>query len=425
MSDADDDARAASSRRVSTRDRRSSPRERSASSSSASGGGGGGGSGPASERGERRRRKRRTTREEEPKPRARFWLLVTAFGILAVFASYLLVVYPLGSGPGPGKDVELTFVADEPVDSIAQKLEGAGLLSSPKLFRLYARMAGVKVAPGPHLLTDDAGPQEILRRLERIGGAAKARVTIPEGWNRFDIGKRLLAMHVCTQAAFLEATTDPALLRELAVEGDSAEGFLFPATYDLPKDSDPRDVVRRLKSEFERRFTQLDQNHRLGRANLEGSLGWTRREIVTLASMVEKEAAVDEERPIVASVFLNRLRDPAFKRKVLQCDPTAGYGCLVLKDKVPGCAGFTGKITHAVNVDPLNTYSTYVHEGLPPGPIANPGMKSLQAVLAPASTKYLYFVARGEARRHAFSETLEEHNTAVKDLRERSQPKTP
>src|SRR5690606_25798091 len=142
-----------------------------------------------------------------------------------------------------------------------------------------------------------------------------------------------------------------------------------------------------------------------GRAQLEGSLGWGRREIVTLASMVEKEAAVDEERPTIASVFLNRLRDPGFKRKVLQCDPTSGYGCLVLGDQVPACDGYAGKITPAINHDPHNTYSTYVREGLPPGPIANPGAKSLEAVLAPANTSYLYFVVR-EGRHHAFSETL-------------------
>ena len=92
-----------------------------------------------------------------------------------------------------------------------------------------------------------------------------------------------------------------------------------------------------------------------------------------MASLVEKEAAVDEERPIIASVFLNRLRDSTFKRKVLQCDPTAGYGCLVLRDKLPACAGYAGKITHAINMDPQNPYSTYTHEGLPPGPDRQPG----------------------------------------------------
>lgn len=382
-------------------------------------------SGPASGKGERRRRRRTRSRPKEPttveKLRQRMFPIVVVLGlVLAAGISYLLVVYPNGAGPGAGKEVELDFTLDESTSSVVDKLDGAGLLASPRLFSLYVRATGMKVAMGRHLLTDDAGPQEIVRRLERLGHASKAKVVIPEGWNRFDIAKRLHSLHVCTLQGFVDASQDAALLREIALDAASAEGFLFPATYELPKDSDPKDVVRRLKAEFDKRFAALDENHRLGRANLESQLGWSRNEIVTLASMVEKEAAVDEERPIIASVFLNRLRDPSFKRKVLQCDPTAGYGCLVLKDRVPACAGYTGKITHAINADVLNTYSTYVREGLPPGPIANPGAKSLAAVLAPASTKYLYFVAR-ENRRHAFSETLEEHNIAVKDLKERSQ----
>lgn len=382
----------------------------------------------ASGKGERVKRERRRRRKRgEPGAEAReprrllFWTLSVLGALIAVSATYLLVIYPASAGPGTGRDVELTFERDEPLGSIIDKLDRAGLVAARSRFTLYARLVSMAATPGPHLLTDDASPQELVHRIERAGAASKAKVTIPEGWNRFDIARRLETLHVASQTAFLDATTDPTLLRELALDGDTAEGFLFPATYDLAKDSDPRDVVRRLKSEFERRFSALEQNHRLGRANLEGTLGWSRRDIVTMASLVEKEAAVDEERPIIASVFLNRLRDPSFKRKVLQCDPTAGYGCLVLRDKLPACAGYAGKITHAINTDPQNPYSTYTHEGLPPGPIANPGIKSLQAVLAPSLTKYLYFVTRGEARRHAFSETIEEHNTAVKDLRDRAQ----
>ena len=370
----------------------------------------------------RRRRKRVPTDKPARSSRGpRFWVLSILGAVVAAAATYILVLYPASTGPGGGKDVELTFDRDEPLGSVIEKLDHAGLVGSSSRFALYARLVSLSVAPGPHLLTDDASPQDLVHRLERLGSASKAKVTIPEGWNRFDIAKRLHSLHVASQAAFLEATTDATLLRELALDGDTAEGFLFPATYELGKDSDPREVVRRLKTEFDRRFASLEQNHRLGRANLEATLGWSRRDIVTMASLVEKEAAVDEERPIIASVFLNRLRDPTFKRKVLQCDPTAGYGCLVMRDKLPACAGYAGKITHAINTDPQNPYSTYTHEGLPPGPIANPGIKSLQAVLAPSITKYLYFVTRGEGRRHAFSETIEEHNTAVKDLRDRAQ----
>lgn len=374
-------------------------------------------------KGERRVRRKRVRRSSSQGGKGRRGLWFAVFAVvgatIAVFATYLLVLYPSSAGPGSGKAIEVAFERDEPSSSVIEKLERAGLLRSARLFSIYTRIIGLRVAPGAHLLTDDASPQDLVRRLERVGHASRAKVTIPEGWNRFDIAKRLQAHHVAWSQGFLDATANTDLLREIGIEGDSAEGFLFPATYEFPLDSDPKDIVRRLVAEFDRRFMQLEQNHRLGRAQLEGTLGWARREIVTLASMVEKEAAVDDERPIIASVFLNRLRDPTFKRKVLQADSTSAYGCLALRDRVPACAGFAGKPTHAINVDPLNAYSTYVHEGLPPGPIGNPGIKSLQSVLAPATTKYLFFVVRGE-HRHAFSATLEEHNAAVKDFKDRT-----
>jgi UPF0755 protein len=370
------------------------------------------------------RRTRRVRRRREPAQGASTAKKVASavallLGVaLAACASYVFVVYPASAGPGQGKDVELVIAPGAPRGAVASQLAELGLVQSARLFQLYATVTSATFAPGRHLLTDEVTPGDLVRRLERLEAGTRARVTIPEGWTRFDIARRLHALGICASAAFVEASADAALLRELAIDGESAEGFLFPATYELPKDSDARDVVRRLKVEMDRRFALLEQAHRLGLSQLEASLGWGRREILTLASMIEKEAAVDEERPVVASVFLNRLRDPSFKRKVLQCDPTAGYGCLALKDRVPACAGYAGKITHAINFDPLNAYSTYVREGLPPGPIANPGTKSIQAVLAPATTKYLFFVAR-EGRRHTFSESLDDHNTAVKDLRDR------
>jgi len=254
----------------------------------------------------------------------------------------------------------------------------------------------------------------VLNRLERRGAATHVRVTFPEGWTRFDMAKRLQANHVCTQKAYLDATEDPALLAELHVDPPSLEGFLFPATYELASDSEGADVARRLKAEFDKRWFGLEQRHPYGVLDLSQTLHWGMREVVILASIIEKEAAVDEERRIIASVFLNRMRDPSFKRKVLQSDPTAGYGCLVAKDKLPACANYAGRITHDMNVDPDNAYSTYTHEGLPPGPIANPGAHSIEAVMSPALTHYLYFVAKGEGR-HAFSDTYEGHVAAVKD----------
>jgi UPF0755 protein len=382
------------------------------------------GTAPTSQRGERRKKRVRRRREAARPSRTKAVLggVALALGaVVAALASYFLVVYPASAGPGKGKDVELVVAPEASRAEVVAQLEGLGLVGSRRLFSIYATLVNAKFSPGRHLLTDDVTPGDLVSRLERLDGATRAKVTIPEGWTRFDIAKRLHALGVASSASFLEATTDRALLHELGIEAESAEGWLFPATYDLPKDSDPRDVVRRLKVEMDRRYAALEQAHRLGIGQLEASLGWGRKEILTLASMVEKEAAVDDERPVVASVFLNRLRDPSFKRKVLQCDPTAGYGCLAMKERIPACSNYAGKVTHAVNFDPMNAYSTYVHEGLPPGPIANPGSKSIQAVLAPATTKYLYFVAR-EGRRHTFSESLDDHNTAVKDLRDRKNP---
>ena len=280
------------------------------------------------------RRKRKGKRKAKAGRRA-LPIALAVGALIAIALTYLFVIFPTGAGPGSGKDVDLSFEPDESTASVIDKLAANGLLTSPRIFGLYVRFAGLRVAPGQHLLTDDAGPHELLRRLERDGHATHAKVTIPEGWNRFDIGKRLQTLHVGWTQAFLDATTNPDLLHELGIDADSAEGYLFPATYELPLDSDPKEIVRRLAGEFDHRYTQLEQNHRLGRAQLENGLGWGRKEIITLASMVEKEAAVDDERPIIASVFLNRLRDPNFKRKLLQCDPTSSYGCLALKEKVP------------------------------------------------------------------------------------------
>jgi UPF0755 protein len=344
-----------------------------------------------------------------------WWVGFVFASSIAASLTAILIVYPASSGPGSGRDVELVVPGDESADGLAGRLFAAGLVGSPKAFALYLRLTGgaSKVVPGVHLLTDDLSPATLLSRLERTHGGGHVKVTIPEGFTRFDVARRLQALRVCPLRAWLDATTDPALLAELHIEGASAEGYLFPATYDLALDSAAPDVVRRLKGEFDKRYADLEASHQAGLLDLSTTLGWGQKEIVTLASMVEKEAAVDDERPIVASVFVNRLRDPSFVPKLLQCDPTAGYGCLVAPELAPSCASYAGKITHDIVSDAGNPYNTYKHEGLPPGPIANPGARSLEGAMAPAMTRFLYFVARGEGR-HTFSETYGAHAAAIK-----------
>jgi UPF0755 protein len=350
------------------------------------------------------------------RPRQVVMAIAAALGLVAFAACVgLFVLYPSSRGPGQGRGVEIVIVADPTATGLASALAGAGIISSPRLFGLWVRVTGGTsgVIVGRHLLADDASPRELMARLERRASAGTARVTFPEGWNRFDMARRLQDKQVVPLRDFLDATTDVALLRDLGIDGDSAEGFLFPATYDLPFDSDARDVVRRMKREFDRRWDILSRARGSSLNDVMTSARLSIRDVVTLASMVEKEAVADDERPIIASVFLNRLRDPSFRPKRLECDPTAAYGCVVAPERAMTCADFTGKATAPIEHDPNNPYSTYTHEGLPPGPIANPGARSLEAAMAPATTHYFFFVARGEGR-HAFSETYEAHLGAIK-----------
>jgi UPF0755 protein len=347
--------------------------------------------------------------------RARVAIAVACGLVGLALSTWLFILYPSSRGPGDGRAVELVVVQDPGAAGLAAALSTAGVISSPRLFAFWVRVTGGTgtVVSGRHLLTDDASPRELMARLERRASAGTTRVTFPEGWNRFEMARRLQDRQVVALRDFLEATTDVALLHDLGIEGDSAEGFLFPATYDLPFDSDAREVVRRMKREFDRRWDLLSRSHGASLNDVMTSSRMGVRDVVTLASMVEKEAVADDERPIIASVFLNRLRDPAFHPRRLECDPTAAYGCVVAPEKAASCAEFSGKATAPIEHDPNNPYSTYTHEGLPPGPIANPGARSLEAAMAPATTRYFFFVARGEGR-HAFSETYEAHLSATK-----------
>ncbi len=342
--------------------------------------------------------------------------MAAAGGLVAALGLYLALVLGYGSsrGPGPGREVELDWPTGLTAGEAADRLEAAGLVAHPRLFALYLRATGATgdLRSGRHLLSDDMSPRALVRRMLRVPVQEKVKVTIPEGFTRFDIAKRLQATKVCAAKAFLDATVDETVLVALGIKGDSAEGYLFPATYEFPLDSEPGHVITRMKAEFDKRYDRIARDNAMGAETLRARLGWTTPEIVTLASIVEKEAAHDEERPLIASVFLNRLSDPTFVPKRLHSDPTSAYGCLAMPDRITSCHAFLGRVTPEINADDSNPYTTYRHEGLPPGPIANPGEKSLQAVLVPAESRYLYFFARGEGR-HTFSETLAQHNQAI------------
>lgn len=386
-----------------------------------------------SERGATRARAPASKRAAPRHPsRARVWLrkpwvLAAAIALGVATVSLLTLVGGYGRLGGTEATQSPVVLVDWPPGLDAEQagalLEELGLVKSGAMMTLYLRATGGAsgIAPGPHLLVRGSSPAELAACLRRSFLRPKARITLPEGLHLFDVGARLERERIASRASFIEAARDPALLRELGLSAQtgplrSAEGYLFPATYELPIDSDPREVVRRLVQEFDKRWASLQTKHAAGLSSLEASLGLDRHGVVTLASIVEKEAAVADERGLIAGVFLNRLLDPTFQPKRLQSDPTAAYGCLV-DAAIPACAQFRGKVTPELLRDPANTYSTYVTTGLPPGPIASPGEASLRAVLEPKSSKYLYFVAKGGGR-HTFSETLDAHNAAVKALRD-------
>jgi UPF0755 protein len=309
----------------------------------------------------------------------------------------------------------LQVPAGATVAQLSERLVEHGALRSPRLFRAYLQLLQPRfeVAAGEHLLNDAGSPGELSRRLAHRAGRSSEYVTLPEGFQLLQVGERLERAEICTLAAFRRAVKDPALLRELGIEGVSAEGYLFPASYALLADSDAREVVRVLVAEAKRRLLKVLAGHPGRLEQLSRDFGFHERDVLTLASMIEKEAQVPEERGLVASVFFNRLRDPAFRpARMLQSDPTASYGCIALGAEIPSCSGFHGAVTPALLRDAANPYNTYRHAGLPPGPIANPGEASIEAVLAPAESDFLYFVAKG-AGHHIFSRTFAEHREAV------------
>ncbi len=224
-------------------------------------------------------------------------------------------------------------------------------------------------------------------------------ILIPEGWTMYDIAAAIEQQKICSRQEFIGAAHDTSLISDLDPGAQSLEGFLFPSTYEFTRHSTCEQVVKRMVQNFRAVWDVVDTQ-----SSQPLSLEFTPEQIVTLASLVERETPNAEERPLVAGVFYNRLR----LKVPLQCDPTVQYAM--------GLAGHPEKEVrpHDLRID--SPYNTYEHAGLPPGPIANPGEASLRAALSPAQTDFLYFVANDQGG-HFFARTLAEHNRNVSRLR--------
>jgi UPF0755 protein len=315
--------------------------------------------------------------------------------------------------------VELELTDSTPLSALAENLATEGLIDNASLFQLYAALvqAGPRLEAGHHLLVGGLSPAQLMALMTRGPARPTTRLTIPEGYDQFQIAERVQALGIAGKDSFVQAATDPAVLSKVGIAANSAEGYLFPATYEFYLNSHAETVLRRLAAEGTRRYEAVAKRHSAELKLLQDTRNWSRHEILTLASIVEKEAANESEHGPIASVFFNRLTDESFRpRHRLQSDPTAAYGCRLIGSSLASCNSSSGRVTATMLRDPANPYNTYKIAGLPPGPIANPSESALLAVIAPPQTPYFFFVANGQ-RRHVFSRTLSEHRRAIRDGR--------
>jgi UPF0755 protein len=299
--------------------------------------------------------------------------------------------YPVRAADAPPQT--LVIPPGTSAEAIGRELQALGLVRHPLLFRAFIvlRHQQGDLKAGEYSFDGPLSLAQIVDQLAR-GEVVRHEVTFPEG-KRFEDMAAIAAVHGIDAAQFLAAARDPSLVKDIDPAATDLQGYLFPDTYDLPQGGNPAAaLVARMVQRF--RDLMVPELPRLARA------GYTLREAVTLASIVEMETARPEERPRIAAVFKNRL----LKKMLLQTDPTVIYA-------LRNAGTWDGNIRKK-DLDIDSPYNTYRVAGLPPGPIASPGRESLLAVLDPAPGKDLYFVSRNDGT-HVFSETLSQHEHAV------------
>jgi UPF0755 protein len=297
---------------------------------------------------------------------------------------------------------------------IARRLHERNIIDHPTWFTFYGNERGLaqKVKAGRYTFSASQSPRELLDKLVEGVPLEETAVTLPEGKNLLQIAELLEAAGVCSKEEVTRLGRDARFVREQGLAGESLEGWLFPDTYRFRPGTPAARVLATLVKHTREVLGELKAQHKDGLAALQKNYQWGDREIVLMASLVEKETAQPDERPRIASVFFNRLRMATFVPHLLQTDPTIVYGCTVPLKKSAACQKFDGRIRRIHLDDKDNPYNTYTHEGLPPGPIANPGRAALEAVLAPERSPYLYFVSKNDGT-HYFSKTRSEHEAAV------------
>ncbi len=306
--------------------------------------------------------------------------------IAALFASF--AYRPVGK---PGMTVTVEIPKGTGFLKIVEILDEKGLVKNKPFFYLLSLLKGSAriIRAGEYEFTGDMSPVDIIDKLVK-GNIKFYMVTVNEDTTLREIANQLAALKLVKREEFIKAAHDRSFLMNLHVDGESAEGYLYPETYRLDRTMGEREIIRIMVEQFWRKFTPELQKRAV-------EMDMTVGEVVTLASLIGKETGLKEEKPLISAVFHNRLK----RGMKLQCDPTAVYN-------VPSVNGSV-KRSHLKLKHP---YNTYVVAGLPPGPIANPDIDSIKAALYPAKVDYLYFVSNNDGS-HVFSSNFAEHSQAV------------
>jgi UPF0755 protein len=323
-------------------------------------------------------------------------LLLTAAIAVSAAAFYL---HRQAHEPFQGFDAPEQFVEIPPGEgsrAIGTRLIEAGVVRDDLTFRVALGLTGEGRAlkAGEYRFSEPASAVDVVRRLA-AGDVYTRAITFREGLTIAEMARHYEERGFGTAASFEAAARDASLIHAIDPDARDLEGYLFPNTYSLPRTATADDLVRRMVALFRQ---AMDEPLREEAARQ----GFSVREVVALASLIEKETGLDEERPLVAAVYRNRLRIGMG----MQADPTVIYALML-------AGQWDGNLTRA-NMQIDSPYNTYRYRGLPPGPIANPGLASLRAALDPADVDYLYFVSRNDGS-HIFSRTLAEHNRAVRE----------
>ena len=320
-------------------------------------------------------------------------LLILFFVCIGAAGVYLNIISYAQKPPNTAPVEKVVVVqSGQGFKALSTLLYQKGMILHPVKFRLFARIKGYdkRIKAGEYMLSSTMTPKKIIETMVD-GKVYLHRLTIPEGYNLRQVAQTVETAGLASEVDFLKATTDPDLLNANGIDARTFEGYLFPDTYYFPINVTPENIITTMVKRFWSVFKpEWKEQTKI--------LGMTIHQVITLASIIEKETAVAAERPIISSVYHNRLK----RNMRLESDPTVIYG---IED-------YNGNITRKDLASPTR-YNTYTIKGLPPGPISNAGIKAIEAALYPADTKFLYFVSRND-RTHHFSTNFRDHNRAVR-----------